>query len=262
MDVPSAVYHALPFCSASRLNVLRDKSPAHLRWKLDHPEEQTDAMRVGEATHYAVLQPELFEERYVLFEGEMRSKEQKDRWAEIHDAGQVALRESEWEMVLGIRDAVAAHPKASRLIDGQAEMTLVWEEEGLTCMARLDLLSSVTPTIVDLKTAKDASLDGFRKAVWNRGYHIQAAHYMAGARALGIEVEHFVDIAAEKKPPYGIAVYRLMEDVIGSGVLEREKLMDQWARCQRDDSWPSYPDRVTPLTFPTWMHNEVDRRVG
>jgi hypothetical protein len=262
-DVPSAEYHAWPHASASRLKILRDKSPAHLRWALDHPQEPTQAMIVGEATHYAVLQPALFEERYALFTGEKRSNEQKERWAALEAAGKTVIRESDWTTVLAIREAVQAHPKARAIIEGDAERSLVWDDEsGVRCQARLDLLSSRTPTIVDLKTTVDASRDAFRKAIWNYGYHIQAAHYLAGARVLGLDVRHFVIVAVEKEPPYGVAVYRLMEDVIGAGDEERSLLLGRWRDCVDGGVWPSYPERVQPLVFENWMHNQVDRRVG
>ena len=65
-DIPNEVYHALPGVSKSMLDKL-DESPAHLRDAIDNPvHEQTMPMMIGSATHCAVLQPDKFEDQYIV----------------------------------------------------------------------------------------------------------------------------------------------------------------------------------------------------
>ena len=65
-DIPMLEYHTWEGASQSRLKVIRDQSPAHLRWQMDHPSPPSDAQAVGSAVHTAVLEPELFASSYDL----------------------------------------------------------------------------------------------------------------------------------------------------------------------------------------------------
>src|SRR5579864_9290707 len=93
-------------------------------------------------------------------------------------------------------DAIRRHPLAGALLDpgrGSAEQSLFWADEdtGIWRRARLDGLPAPRPgrrlVIPDYKTAERADRDSIRKAVANYGYHIQAAQYTKGVRALGLD---------------------------------------------------------------------------
>ena len=57
-------YHAMPGASASRLNTMFKKSPAHMKHMIESPEEPTSAMIIGTATHSAILEPDLFQKEW------------------------------------------------------------------------------------------------------------------------------------------------------------------------------------------------------
>jgi len=57
-------YHKWDALSSTRMNWM-GRSPAYCRYMIDHPHEPTAAMRLGTACHFAVLEPGLFEARYV-----------------------------------------------------------------------------------------------------------------------------------------------------------------------------------------------------
>lgn len=68
-DISNADYHGGEGVSNSMLNLLRDKSPMHLkalREASNDNREPTAAQRTGTAFHMLVLEPHLFEEQYVL----------------------------------------------------------------------------------------------------------------------------------------------------------------------------------------------------
>ena len=58
-DQSARDYHAMPGASASRLKQLQ-RSAAHMRYAMDNPQEPTQAMIIGTATHSAILEPVLF----------------------------------------------------------------------------------------------------------------------------------------------------------------------------------------------------------
>ena len=121
LDVPAPEYHMCPAVSQSRLWRLRQSSPLHVRYEMDHPREATAAMELGRAVHCAVLEPERFalEFRAVFADG--RTKEGKDERAEVEASGATVLNAHDWLKCQAIRDACASHKFASMLLDGKHE---------------------------------------------------------------------------------------------------------------------------------------------
>lgn len=67
-NISNADYHGGEGVSNSMLSVLREKSPMHLKALRDaaNDNEPTAAMRIGTAFHMMVLEPDVFNESYVL----------------------------------------------------------------------------------------------------------------------------------------------------------------------------------------------------
>jgi hypothetical protein len=86
--VDDSIYHAQPFCSNSRLNVLHAQSPKHVQHEILNPSDSTPAQVIGSALHTAVLQPHLFEEKFIC--GEMCGAETK-AGGKCRNAGKVLV---------------------------------------------------------------------------------------------------------------------------------------------------------------------------
>lgn len=262
-DVPMDVYHTWAAANSSSLKRIASHSPAHVRWDLDHQGEPTEAQRVGSATHECVLQPDLFARNCVRgIEGDGRTKavrEARENLAREHPGAHV-LAPAEYDLCVSLRDAVASHRVASRLLQGQPEQSGVWvdPETGVLCKGRFDLLSDKTPTVVDLKTARDASREAFERAIWTYGYHLQAAHYLSGANELGYVAQHFAFVAIEKVPPFCVAVYDLEPAVLAAAAEALRPLYETWARCERDGIWPGYSERVESIGIPEWAFRRME----
>lgn len=263
--VPADVYHRWLAASHSLLVLMRDRSPAHAWHAMLHPEPPTPAEAFGQALHVAVLQPHEFAVRYVRGpEGDRRTKAVKEAWEQLQaeHPGAIVLPPAEYDQVIAVRDAVLAHPAARKLLQGDAELSAVWQDGGVTCKARFDCVNSPLGVLVDVKTAQDASPAGFSRALWGLGYHIQAAHYMRGAQLLGLAPQWFVFVVAEKEPPYGVAVYHLAEEALQAGSEELQALLVQWAQCERSGQWPSYPAEVQAITLPPYAWRQLDERMA
>lgn len=265
--VPAVIYHGWAGASQSRLKLMRDKSPAHVRWDMEHPSEQTAALILGAAVHTAVLEPDLFPQLYVRAPaGDRRTKAVKDAWATLEDLHPNAtlLAPKDFDTCIAIRDAVAAHPATQHMLEGDAECSAVWrdEETGVLCRGRFDDLAAGIGAITDLKTTTDASPFRFPRTVYDYGYHIQAAMYLRGAAALGLNVDSFGIIAVEKEPPYAVAVYQLEPAAIYDGGRELDKLLAQWAECERTGCWPSYDTNIVKIDLPAWAPKQINERVG
>lgn len=252
-------YLKIPAASASRLSFLKKKSPAHLRYELDHP-TTSDAMRLGSAIHCLLLEPDRFESDFV----------QRPKFDLRKTADKLALEQFEAEhkdrTILSLDDYQTAQICAAALfrhedvatIVAQAdsyELTGIWTdfETGLNCKLRADIVCPSLSMLADLKSTRDASPDAFMRSILNFGYHRQAAWYLEGIAALGQPTESFVFIAFEKEPPYGVAVYRLEDEALEIGRRENRDLLRRYAECVIHDYWPSYPTGIQSITLPPWI---------
>lgn len=264
--IPSDEYHRMPGVSQSMLKVLRDQSPAHLRWQMEHPQPSSPAQVLGSAVHDCVLLPDVFERAWLRgIEGDGRTKavkEAREALAAEHPAATV-LKPEDYDTCIAVRGAIAAHPKARQLLTGDAEQSAFWTDEatGLLCRGRFDLLGHKTRTIVDLKTTKSAARDDFSRSIWAYGYFLQAAFYLDGAKALGLPFEHFAFVAVEKTPPYGIALYEMSMAAIDDGRKLIRPLLETYARCLETGEWPGYSDDVTVIDVPAWAPGQIAREL-
>lgn len=272
-NVDPGTYHRWPAYSSSRGSKLII-SPAHMKAYVEEEQKETPALRIGRAIHVAVLEPDEFPVRYVRGpEGDGRTSAVKDAtaWLRSERPDAEILRPFEWDQCEAIHDAVWAKQSASGLMDGpgDVELSLVWQDEetGVMCKGRLDRRSpdirgTGEGAIVDLKTTRSASPREFERSIFTFGYHRQAALYLDGAHAHGSRMKHYVIVAVEKEPPYGVAVYRLTEGAIEAGRDENRQLLRLYGECERAGRWPDYPDEVRDVSLPDYAWKQVDERVA
>jgi exodeoxyribonuclease VIII len=259
-----AAYFAIDGANFSTLKGFA-KSAAHVAEYLLHPPPSTPAMILGTHIHAAVLEPARFDRDYVLApKVDRRTTVGKAAWAtfEAENAGKELLDRDDFDLVLGIRDAVWAHPTAKALLSGagHCEVGAVWKHErtGLACKGMMDRIGAHGgwTWIVDLKTCEDASPAGFARSVANYAYHAQAAFYLGGCNAIAPMKRRFTWIAVEKKPPYAVAVYEPDSIALDTGERRCEDWLDAYAECRRTDVWPGYPDDIQSIALPKWATRE------
>ena len=247
MDI--AAYHAHPALGSSRLRELL-KSPAHFRANL---RRETEALALGSLVHTLVLEPHAFPERYVVVPKiDGRTKEGRAAKAALADDPRIAVDGETMAEASACATSIMGHIVYQQIRNAQVEHTVFWvdEETGIECKARFDV---VGPWLVDLKTTRDASPKGFQSAIATYGYHIQAAHYMAGAIANGMEPRGFLFACVETSPPYLPAGYLMGNPTLEQGERERREALLTYAQCLRDDRWPGYnDDRIEVIDLPNW----------
>ena len=259
--VPEAEYHRkeLGLASKHALDLVL-KAPAKYRASLtDADREPTPAMRFGSDFHQATLEPHLYSATTAT-----------------------ARQREDAQAILGMRDAVYAHPVAGKLLaHGHPEVTARWRdsETGLECKARADLWVPSLGVIADLKSCADASVEEFSRSVAKYTYHVQAAMYLEGFRIASVEateevrrkwrgsarteriasdgpqVDAFVFIAVEKEPPHLMAVYVLDEAAIERGRLRMRRGMRTLAECLAKDEWPGLPTHIQAIDLPRWYQD-------
>lgn len=269
---PMADYHAWPGASNSQLSRLM-RSPAHLRAYLESEQKDTPALRFGRAAHSAILEPDLFASLYVRApEGlDKRTKAGKEKWAELEEKydADCILKPEDYDACMGMRDAVHGMKRAHGTLTGpgEVELSCVWDdpETGVRARGRFDRHSPELAggAIVDLKTTRSASRLEFERSIFTFGYHRQAGMYLAGAKALGIPARHFVILAVEKEPPYGVGVFRLTEGAVDAGEEQIRPLLQLYDRLQSipREEWWGYPDEVVDIALPHYAWAQIDEQM-
>lgn len=289
-DLSMEEYLALPAMSASRLERFR-RSPLQYRHSLTEPGLTTRALERGTALHMALLEPDLFRTRYVvagpcealLASGKRKGEPCGNGGSSLHlDVGWLCgthvkgfgpglddsaeiLPADDYDSVLGMAEAVMAHPRARTLMEGRGEFeaTVVFEdpETGVVCKIRPDRLVKRAGMYVALKSTRDAAPWAFPRDAENRGYFRSLAIYRRGLRAIGWPLREIAVLAVESAAPHDLECWLVDEGSLDKADVEISRLLGRYAICEADDYWPGYSDggfRI--LRRPPWAtdHDEEE----
>jgi hypothetical protein len=119
--------------------------------------------------------------------------------------------------------------------------------------------------IVDLKTALDASVDGFTRMSADRDHHIQASFYADLLEKIAGDgrTYTFFFIAQEKKAPYAFNIFESSPQFIAQGRYEYEMLLQLYKYCTDNNTWPGYQvwceNRygILELKLPPWAIKDL-----
>lgn len=254
-------YHAdTSRISKSGLDLI-NKSPLHF-WdaKLNPARkkiEDTEALLIGRAWHVATLEYSNFNTEFAVSPGfNRRTKEGKEDYEFFAKsvAGKEVIDLDQYQLVMAMREATLANPVAKALLaSGLVENTYTWtdQETGIECKCRPDFLNN-NRLCVDLKSTNDASPEAFGRSANEFRYPVQGAYYSDGLEANGIQLDGFVFIAVEKKPPYAVACYYLDARGFDLGRKLYKTNLRTYAECKATNTWPGYSDIITPLQLPGW----------
>lgn len=250
-------YKAIDAINWSTLKHMR-KSPRHFMNALTSQGDDTRSMKLGRATHTAILEPDRFLVDYVMFGGERRAGKAWEQFAEANAEKEI-LKLDEYQLALAMRDAVEFHPRALDLISsGVAEVALTWTDEKtvLRCKGRVDWVDASRRIFVDVKTAAEIEAMRFASAAARLGYHGQLAFYRRGLEATYGQTFDGYLIAVENKKPHDTAVFRYDEDVMYAADCEIGELLERVAQCRASGEWPGQYPGETSLYLPAWAQQD------
>lgn len=263
-NLDEAEYHAHPFLSSTGARKLL-QSPAKYRWALDHPEPPRKEFDIGTAVHSKVLGTgaplTVIPEEHLSSNGTTGTNAARAFIQDARAAGKVPVKQGEADVINAMVESVLAHPLARSLFEqsGLAEASLFGRDpdSGVDMRCRFDYLPDFTvddPCAVDLKTARDASPEGFAKAVAEHRYDIQDEFYLLlYAIITGDFTMPMKFVVVEKEPPFLVGVYGLAQEFLEMGRRKVREALDLFAACTTADVWPGYPLNPDPLQPPTWL---------
>lgn len=234
-DLTNEAYHAEHEWLSS--SYLKSLLPEH--YKQGGSQEALD---FGTLFHTAVLEPDNLAE-YVALDAEKvgvksdgtpaQNPTMTAAWkkavAEAESGGKTVIAQDWLDKALAMREAVQSHDLARRLLfemDGDAEESAFAEVDGVPCRARFD--RRVAGAVVDLKsTSGKPGGDSVARACIDYGYDLSAAHYLAVADALGLDVQAFCLVFVAKTEPYFVTVAELDAAFLARGRYLRHKAIQR-----------------------------------
>jgi len=280
-DIPETEYHAdcVPAEAGGSLSVSGTKlllppvPPAKYAYAREHGHLPTKAQKLGTLAHAMTFRQPTGHYAALDYDA-WNAAGCKAAKAEALDAGRTPVLRKEWDEAVAISGAIRSHPTAGPLLaEGEAEQSMFWRdpEFGIWLRMRADFTTWFhMPTIVDLKTTKDASKDGFAKSVHDYGYHRQDPWYRQGwAAQLGCDWRDidFIFAVVETEPPYLVATYRISDgtdgpDDVGLGLEQCRIAREIYRDCTASGSWPGYSEEIETLELPRYRRLDTERQVN
>ena len=245
--VPFAEYLKWDAVNQSALKHMLD-SPLHFYHAATEGFEDSEALQLGRALHYATFEPFIFQSTYAKWQkqdGKAAAAMAKDQ-----KLTPAILYSSAWG-VDEMADAILKDKHAGPIVSGlgtNAEVSICWEFEGVKCKARIDGL--IAKAGLDLKSTKEVpNTRGMTKAIFDHEYALQAAMTLDGLAALGAKRDYWGLIFVEKSAPWAVGTCWLSPDVIRYGRAQYQRCIRQYKQCLASGYWPG-PGEVGTVEIP------------
>ncbi|EID7286224.1 exodeoxyribonuclease VIII [Escherichia coli] len=252
-------YHAGPGVSKSQLDDIAD-TPALYLWRKNAPVDttKTKTLDLGTAFHCRVLEPEEFNNRFIVAPEFNRrtnagKEEEKAFLMECASTGKTVITAEEGRKIELMYQSVMALPLGQWLVEsaGHAESSIYWEdpETGILCRCRPDKIIPEFHWIMDVKTTAD--IQRFKTAYYDYRYHVQDAFYSDGYEAQFGVLPTFVFLVASTTVEcgrYPVEIFMMGEEAKLAGQQEYHRNLRTLADCLNTDEWPA----IKTLSLPRW----------
>lgn len=241
-DMPNDTYHAQADYLSS--TVLKGYLPERYKQATSR-----DALDFGSAFHTRALgEGDAID---VWDFSSWRSKAAEEARELSDELGCIPILAADSDRIDAMVKAIHDHDTAAELLyrrEGQAEESAFAEVDGIPCRARFD--KRIPGLILDLKsTSAKPGPESIRRAVIDYGYDLSAAHYLAVADALELDVQGFAFVFVAKVEPYFVTVCDLDETFLARGRALRALAIER--HQHKADAYEGATGFYT-LTCPRW----------
>jgi hypothetical protein len=267
-DLTAEAYHAdkTSVSSSGLRALLAPGCPAQFKYDRDNPRPPKREFDFGHVAHKLVLGEG--DQVEIVDYPDWRTLDAREQRDNAYAEGRIPILTKDYETAAAMAFQVRQHPVAGPLFtpdSGRAELSIYWTDPrtGVRCRCRPDWLPNRQDNsrliVVDYKTAKAVDPDALARAVYERGYHAQAAHYLDGVKAAGLHGDQepaFVFVFQSKTAPYLVHLVELDFPALALGAARNERALRIYAECERTGHWPGFNDRITYLPLPPWAERK------
>lgn len=251
------------------------RSAGHMQYKKENP-DSTEAIRIGDGEHAAVLEPDRFEREYIILPESCKpgTKENPNKGMGARKAafesaaeakGQTILQPKDYDNIREMAAVIHGEQKAMDLLcDGEAEISgyFLDPEYDIWVKIRLDYINKKQGIIIDLKTCADARKFPFRKSAFDHGYDLQAFMSLyVTTQITGEAHNEFKFIAVESKGYHGLKIYRADDEMLDTGYRKYQESMTLYKECLEKDQWDGYSSECEDLGSPSYAKERIDMAI-
>jgi len=211
------------------------------------PQQQAN-LDFGSAWHTAMLEPDNFEPTVALDDtGLSRNSNDYKEWR-AKQGDRVILRQKEIDKINYMRDVAYSKPFVREILEapGHAELTGIYKEPDFPSLwgkVRIDKALD-EGYIIDLKSAVSAGRDGFRRAIWNYSYNLQAALYIRAMTVItGYRFRRFAWLVQEKVPPFECRLEGADPGEMDEAQDRLNMMMADLEKCLAENYFPGYREQ-------------------
>lgn len=266
-------YHARPEFSSSQLKDML-RSGAHFyvnSISKEAKKEASTAMNFGTLVHTMFLEPEQFENEFVIAPKFNRrtnaGKAEAEAW-ELANAGKLAVTEEDVEnaqrMAANLRTLSSYADMQNNY--GMAEASFFYTDPTYDLQLRIRPDWHIAPCsafpnglILDLKTTTDARAHGFAKKCGDFCYDLSAAMYREGFQEYyrTAEKPDFIFLVAESSLPFNVKQYKASDLFLSVGETRYNKSKARLAESLLIDEWNGYPTEMEEIFLPSYMTKQA-----
>lgn len=266
-------YHACPEFSSSQLKDM-NRSAAHFYVNSitkEAKKEASTAMNFGTLVHTMFLEPEQFENEFVIApKFDRRTKAGKEEAAAWEQA-------NEGKMLVSEEDVENANRMATNLRTlgiykemqnnyGMPEASFFFTDPifGLNLRTRPDW--HIAPCkefpnglIIDLKTTDDARPMAFSRTCANFSYDLSSSMYREGFQAYYQTEDKppFIFLVAERNTPFNVKQYKASDLFLSVGDVRYNKSKELLAESLLIDEWDGYSKELEDIYLPSYMTKQA-----
>lgn len=275
-NIPEAEYRAWDAFNYSGLKHLL-RSPFHYWHSLHAEDSPSPYQKLGRLVDERLSDPLEYASHYVVmpdltagirkadgseYSNVKATKTYKDlvaRFKSDHAHCEV-IEQDTADIVEAMADSLKGSADGAKILkhQGKAQLSLVWDQAGVRCKARLDKYIKDAGILVDWKTSFSAAPQSFENTIKKYKYYVQAAFYMQGLRALLQPAQSFVWAVIESEPPYAAACYQPDWVTIEAGERVIAHALEVYRKCKAANEWPGYPTGFKQLSLPDYELERIE----
>ena len=229
--------------------------------------ESTLPQLLGSLTHSLYLEPQLFDEQYVVADCKTRSG---GKWKKAEDEAKETGKEAAplplVEKAKAMAEELCEDEEVNdyRIFRSRIEHSIRWEDEsGLKLKCRPDLLIEDdrldSALCVEVKTSETFDKASFRLQIFNLGYHRQAALELAGCGRIVKKPLQFIFFVVGSTIPHDVFVYRLSPEFIRLGEIDNIVTLSGLAHSMERNEWVRSRQQTIETIEPLpWMMRNGD----
>lgn len=236
------------------------------KWLRAEKDDQTAAMAHGSALDCLSLTPARFAEQYAVCPDTYPSEGGTEKpwnwnanyckdWRKTVEAeGREPIKPTDWDAARDAAARLMEDPLIARLFDcsqKQVQCMVEYRDKDTGLVVQIKTLIDLVPDkssewgrfLADLKSANDAEIRAWEKAVFAHKYAEQAAMYVDAFNAVtGENRDSFLHVVQESEAPYAVARRMLSDEFLTLGRDNYRRALKHYCRCIAEQKFPGYDD--------------------